>query len=362
MGSVLDIGKSIIGIGGALKDIGAKKPNPYEGYPNKPFTKPFSTPAYRFGGGNLTRTDTGPNGLLGRERGIFDSLSALNPELAALIAQSAQSGQALGGLRAQAGGLSGTTQGLLGRTQGIEGELAGLQGEVRPGFGRLTESAVKTIRERGAETLGNLREQVTRRGVAGASFANDQESRLRQEITDQEEQARSQALIQEITLSTDIASRRLAANQLAGDLVKLDASNIALQGQLIAQQMGVTQQQAALIGQKLQVVQTQMQALRDQAARELQELGIASDFLSKVDQVLEANATDQIGGILNDAAGSASPGSAGYGTNGPDLTEAPWISDYSWGNTNNWFGGGVNYGGPSPVASATPNSFSSFYQ
>lgn len=358
---------SAIGAIGNISAIGKKAPVPT----NAPFKRPFTTPAYRFGGGKLTRTDTGEGSLLNRERTAFDAISALNPELAALIQRSAAAGGALGNLSAQAQGLRGPTGDLISRTQGIEGELGALQGEVKPGMGRLTEAAVNTIRNRGAEALGGLQSQLQRRGIRGASFANDQESRLSMDVAQQEEQARSQALINEVQLSTDIASRRLAANELAGNLVKLDAANIALQGEIIAKQMGVTDQMAQIVGQKMQAIQLLQQQLRDQASRELQELGIAADFLSQVDQLLEAGAQNQIGNIINQMGGQG--GSNPNGTGGTNDQSGfdqfqwgesgePWVSDYSWGNLNNLFGGGVNMGGPSPnVTPATPNTFGNPY-
>jgi hypothetical protein len=76
-----------------------------------------------------------------------------------------------------------------------------LRGQVRPGFGRLTQSRVEAIRGAGERTVGNLREELSRRRVAGSSFAQREIASTEAEFGRLEEQSRAEALIQEIGLT-----------------------------------------------------------------------------------------------------------------------------------------------------------------
>ena len=60
------------------------------------------------------------------------------------------------------------------RFPNILSQLSELGAEVRPGFGRFTDAAVEAIRRTKADALGNARQQLQRRRVAGSSFANAQ--------------------------------------------------------------------------------------------------------------------------------------------------------------------------------------------
>jgi hypothetical protein len=99
-----------------------------------------------------------------------------------------------GGALTRRGGPADARAGL----QGLQGKIQGLQGEVRPGFGRLTESGVQAIRQKAAEASGNLRANLARRGLAGASFASDLQTRLDAEYGQLENQFRTQAFQEEM--------------------------------------------------------------------------------------------------------------------------------------------------------------------
>lgn len=111
-----------------------------------------------------------------------------------------------------------------------------LRAQVQPGFGRLTESGVNAIRQQAAQASGNLRSQLAQRGLAGASFADDALTRVGLEYNQAETAFRAQAFQQEMD----------ATNQL------LDRENASL---------------------------------LEQATQQLSELGVATQFLSSVNQV-----------------------------------------------------------------------------
>lgn len=174
-----------------------------------PFTDPFRTPSFAVGPSGISRL----NQLLPQrqaELGVF-------------------------------------TRSLRGGLQDIRGGLTDLRGEVRPGFGRLSRIASTTIRQAGAQAVGNLRSQLQRRNVLGASFADDAIARVQSEFAQREEQALAQAAINEIAATLQI------------DQLDLATSNALLQQ---------AQTEAALVTQQIQ--------------QELAELGIGAEFFSNV--------------------------------------------------------------------------------
>ena len=124
----------------------------------------------------------------------------------------------------------------------LYGQLGQLGGEVRPGYGRLTSSGVEAIRAAAGRQVGNLRAQQAKRGLEGASFAQNDLNNLQLSYQKAEDDFRAQAW-----------ERELAASQ----------SLIAQQSDLLAQQ----------------------------ATQQLSELGIATNFLASVNQGIQSKAT-----------------------------------------------------------------------
>lgn len=77
-------------------------------------------------------------------------------------------------------------------------QLSDLSGQVRPGFGRFTEAAVKSLRRAKGDALGTAREQLQRRRVQGSSFANASLAKIEEQFGVTEAKLRGQALLQEI--------------------------------------------------------------------------------------------------------------------------------------------------------------------
>lgn len=147
----------------------------------------------------------------------------------------------------------------------IDRALLGLQEDVRPGFGRLTDEVTRTIRERGEQTIGNLREQLGARGVLGASFAQGQIASVSKDVANQERLAQSEAFVQEIAQTQSILQQRLG-------LKALDAS---------------------ILAQELSVIRAETEQNSLQIQRELTELGIATEFASSVNILERQRATAQ---------------------------------------------------------------------
>lgn len=194
MGSYLSGAADLAGAAGDIYSIFRKPPGQGTDPANYGFRGLISTPGYNFGGGVLTRRE--------------------------------------GPAAARAG------------LQGVQSKIQGLQGEVRPGFGRLTESGVQAIRQRAAEASGNLRANLARRGLAGASFANDLQTRLDAEYSQIENQFRAQAFQEELAASTALIDQEFNTvnAMLQQDFGELGLASGFLSG---VKQAAVTQKEIA---------------------------------------------------------------------------------------------------------------------
>lgn len=90
------------------------------------------------------------------------------------------------------------------RFTGILEELEAVKAEVKPGFGRFTESVRAEFSRLRDRTLGNARDALTRRRVAGANFATNQLAQLDAAITERESKATAGALLQELATTTEL--------------------------------------------------------------------------------------------------------------------------------------------------------------
>ena len=317
---------SAVGIAGNVASIFRDEPD-QQFASRPPFRGTITTPAFSFGGGTLARTGQdafSAGGFASSLAGVRTGLTGLQSRVGALRPEIA------GGLRS-AQGLFGRGEALRGDIQGLDQDLAGLQGQVRPGFGRLTESAVNTIRNRAAQSAGNLRESLARRNILGASFANAQQASIERDFAQLEEQTRAQAIVQEIEATRQIVKDRAGLVDLSGRLLELDQRSLQEQARFIALDLQATEEEANIFTQQVNVIQTEMQAFRDQVNRELTELGLSTDFLSIVDQIISGNATSQVqqaadsiggGGVSGEGEGGpggqgGAAGGAGEGPGGP---------------------------------------------
>ncbi len=177
--------------------------------------------------------------------------------------------------------------GLFDETGRLRSDLDELLAEVRPGFGRLVESARETVRNRFSESVGNLRESLTKRGLQGSSFAINETRRAELDFAQQEEQLVSEAIIQEIDLRREIIGD-------AGKLIELDQATLAIQGKQIGLQLGLNEQEANLFKDQLVNIQAQASLLSDQVARELKELGVAGNIINAQQAIVADLAKAQV--------------------------------------------------------------------
>ncbi|MFQ5493645.1 MAG: hypothetical protein ACE5DX_05820, partial [Candidatus Dojkabacteria bacterium] len=90
--------------------------------------------------------------------------------------------------------------------------LGELLSQVTPGFGRFTEAAVSSLENRRRRAVGNLKENLARRRIAGSSFANDAVARLEAEFAQKEAETKSQAFLRELQASNDLINQQAKAN------------------------------------------------------------------------------------------------------------------------------------------------------
>ena len=167
----------------------------------------------------------------------------------------------LANLRSGQQALAGNIPALRSGIQGLRGGLTDLRSRVAPGFGELTQSRVKAIRDAASESIGNLRENLAKRNVLGSSFGADTESRTRLAFAQDEERARAEAKIQEIALTGELIGQELNT---------------------FAQEMGLTEFEAGLKQQDIANAITQSNLLINELTRQLQELGVAGSVANGV--------------------------------------------------------------------------------
>ena len=208
------------------------------------------------------------------------------------------------------------TAGLFDETGRLRGNLDELLAEVRPGFGRLVESARETVRNRFSESVGNLRDSLTKRGLQGSSFAINETRRAELDFAQQEEELVSEAIIQEIDLRRQIIGD-------AGKLIELDQATLSIQAQQIGLQLGLNEQEANVFRDTLVNIQAEASLLGQQVARELNELGVAGNIinaqqaivadLAKAQVQLEAQAAADSGSLLGSIFGTVLGAAGGAG-------------------------------------------------
>ena len=145
------------------------------------------------------------------------------------------------------------------------GSIADLRAQVQPGFGALTDARVTAIRDAAAESIGNLRDSLARRGVMGSSFADDAVTRTRLAFSREEQTARSEAKIAEIGLTSELTQQQFT-NELNS----------------FAQQLGLSGFEASLYQQNIANLTSQVTLAQQELTRYLQEFGVAGNLANGV--------------------------------------------------------------------------------
>ena len=94
---------------------------------------------------------------------------------------------------------------------GRAAEFRGLRGDVKPGFGELTRTRVEAIRNAGQRTVGNIREELAKRRVAGSTSASREIASTEAEFGRLEEQTRAESFLQELGLTSELIKEEFAS-------------------------------------------------------------------------------------------------------------------------------------------------------
>jgi hypothetical protein len=162
---------------------------------------------------------------------------------------------------------------------------------------------VAALRNREAQSAGNLRDALNRRNLGGSSLALQEGRRNELDFAQQEAEIRGDAFQQELAATRDIAALRgqILAGELGsaqeqraviadtratinnvGALMQLEQGALQQQASLIGLQLGLSEAQSTVFSNQLANIQVQMQQFQQQIANELNELGIAGNIVNQV--------------------------------------------------------------------------------
>lgn len=91
--------------------------------------------------------------------------------------------------------------------------LAAVRQRVAPGFGELTAARLGEIEASRQRGIGNLRENLARRRLAGSSFASDALIRAEREFGQAAATARAESLLQELDITTQLINEEFSQRQ-----------------------------------------------------------------------------------------------------------------------------------------------------
>ena len=151
--------------------------------------------------------------------------------------------------------------------------FGGLLSQITPGFGKLTEARKKDIEDQARSATGNLREQLARRKVLGASFAEDQVRGLQAQYDKMRDQAIAESTIEELKMTGEVITSRTNARQQA---IATGLSQIQFEGNIGAEltaQVSSSLQQL----QQMQLDVAKLSAAMTEMGVDLTKTGLAAD-------------------------------------------------------------------------------------
>lgn len=98
-------------------------------------------------------------------------------------------------------------------------ELAAVRARVKPGFGELTKARLTEIENARSRSIGNLRENLARRRIAGSSFANDALARAEAEFGESAAEARARSTLEELDVTTQLINQEFTARQASAERI-----------------------------------------------------------------------------------------------------------------------------------------------
>ena len=119
-------------------------------------------------------------------------------------------------------------QGISDASQGLSNDLGGLLARVQPGFSDVRNSRLAAIENNRRRTLGNLRDNLSRRRISGSSFALDALSRAEAEFARQTSDVEAQSILEELDATATLLTRKTEA-EIAGLQALLNGMNFEVE-------------------------------------------------------------------------------------------------------------------------------------
>ena len=194
-----------------------------------------------------------------------------------------------------------TLAGLQGSLREQAGETRGLLPLVKPGYGRLTDIATQTIRDRERAAIGNLREHLARRRVLGSSFAQDALGRVGAEFAQTEEQIKAEHFLQELDLTHKLTNEAFTQEQAA---FRVELDQIQQESEMAVQLAGGA---TASLGANA----------RAQAMLDAQAAAGRGQFMGQITEPFINQFAQAVGGAFDNWSQSSSGASSGGGGQTP---------------------------------------------
>lgn len=189
-----------------------------------------------------------------------------------------------------------------------------LRAQVAPNVSLARQAALGQVRDQARQAQGNLRQQISRRGLAGSSFAQSAEGQLSAEYAKQAAQVEVQAAQQELDLTTKFIDmqRGLMAEALSRDLTELQVgADLAIAGGRLA--ADIANIQATLAAAELQArTQLNVANIGAEASRFASTSGVISQGIASTASMTNAELAAR-GGIIQAGLG-ANTSALGYQT------------------------------------------------
>lgn len=120
--------------------------------------------------------------------------------------------------------------------------LTGLLDQVHPGFGAVTDARTRAIDEARQKTTGDLRDNLSRRRLAGSSFAADSMTRTEAEFANKMADARAQSFLEEMDATSKLLDQRFKVRQ---DVVTQELAQTNFETDIGAKLISQTRQEMA---------------------------------------------------------------------------------------------------------------------
>ena len=190
---------------------------------------------------------------------------------------------------------------ILSETEALRTDFQELADQVTPGFGRLTAAARSSIRDAASREAGDLRAQFSRRKLSGSQFAINEQRRLALDFAIEEEEAVSEALVEELELSQGILNDMAALLDTEVAVGQLEIDSFIAEAKALAIELGADELIAESYSLELDALRLQAETLRDSALLELQELEISGNIIngvsSSVAKIAAADAASETSGL-----------------------------------------------------------------